>query len=91
MIKRKNKCLTLLRNECYTVRLVVARIYIKGDKDSIKKQNVEFLLKINIFFLANGRYEFIHTLSNIWVGLLDLVKYSKKIKFLLLLSMSKNK
>ena len=27
-----------------------------GDKDSIKKQNIEYILKGNTFFVANGRY-----------------------------------
>ena len=49
----------------YFKRLIVAQMYAEGDKESIekKKQNIEYMLKEAFFFLVNGRYEFIHTLS----------------------------
>ena len=61
-------------------RLAVAKIYTKGDKDTIKKQDAKYLVKRNIFFLTNGRYGFIYILSNNWVVLLDLVEFSQKNK-----------
>ena len=52
----------------YYKRLIVARIYLKGDKDSIKRQNIEYLLKRNIFFLGNGRYGFTFTPLASWLS-----------------------
>ena len=60
---------------CYK-GLVFARLYTKGDKDNIKKQNAEYLHKKKHFFLVNGSYGFIYTLSSILIALLDLVEES---------------
>ena len=57
-----------------------------GDKDSIKKQNKESLLKGKTFFLANGRYRFIYTISDFCLVLLDWSSIRKRIKFLTCLS-----
>ena len=48
------------------------------DKDSIKKQNIEYLLKVNTFFVVNPRDKFIYTIFSIFVVLRDMVKYSQK-------------
>ena len=48
------------------------------DKDIIKKQNIEYLFKVNTFFVANGCNRFIYTISSIYVVLLDLVQYWQK-------------
>ena len=50
------------------------------DKNSIRKQNTGYLLKGNIFFVENGRYRFIYTISAICVVLMYLVECSQKYK-----------
>ena len=54
-----------------------------------EKQNIEHLLKRNVFFLVNSRYGFISTLINIWLVLLDLVEYSKTKIFSLVVNVEK--
>ena len=53
----------------YYKRLIVAKMYAEGDKESIEKKNndMEYMLKEVFFFLVNGWYEFIYTLSSTFV------------------------
>ena len=53
----------------YYKRLIVAKMYAEGDKESIEKKNndMEYMLKETFFFLVNGWYEFIYTLSSTFV------------------------
>ena len=53
----------------YYKRLIAAKMYAEGDKESIEKKNndMEYMLKEVFFFLVNGWYEFIYTLSSTFV------------------------
>ena len=54
----------------YYKRLIVAKMYAEGDKESIEKKknnDMEYMLKETFFFLVNGWYEFIYTLSSTFV------------------------
>ena len=56
------------------MNFLLKALLLLGD-DSSKKQNIEYLLKGNIFFPSNDHYRFIYTISDTFVALLDLSRH----------------